>query len=990
MRKLSHILMGLLLSGGVLTVLNVRANDIEPGKEFYSATHIVNPVVIDGDLSDFAGVPVLADPKFAIPKGSGTNGTYVLFEKYQGGTWSGPDDQTSAVQVAWDANNVYCGFVVTDDYHENMSGNAWNGDSIQLMIADATRTKQIALYNYALEGYEDDTGTFIPDPNLSDPLIVMVEAGPGGTTAAIKRDSVRKKTIYEIQMTAASLGLKVPLTAGTKFGLGMAINDGDGYLDNSTGIQYGQAGQEGQKGWGGLGAHSIVFGKTPQQTALITLSTNLPGTDRLFFSAINPQVQTFTFRATSKGASIVDPKSAKLLIDTKAVTLTYTASGDAYDFTYVASPWFLPGSSHTYEIDVKDTSGATVTTTGKFVTTGYVLLNAADKVTPDTSKPGFVWNVHQNPNDTVNNNTRPLQQLAGLLGQNFADPNATGIASGVGVPGADNQEPLHFEIPSTLNLDSGAGNNGDFQPEDQMPGVPGTSDAPTDGIAGEIIAYVDLPAGQSTFIINSDDGFRTFAGLKMNDFFQGTVAGEFEGPRGFADTSFDVYVQDAGTYGFRTIYEQGGGAANVEWVYVTTNGTKVLLNDTADGAPKAWRAATSSAPAYVKAVSPAAGNPMLFPPTTVAAVLEDAATTVSANSITLKLNGKSAPVTATKTGGETRVIHTVNGDVNAGAPYTAELAYSDDTGPHTVTWTFTAGPLTTNLFVIEAEDYDYNGGQANPQKGTSGMDVDVMPYNGGAYDSLLGVLNIDYYNDDGNENGPGTVGGDAYRHEDIPVPATNPHHVDMYSSDNAAGGNGLGGDPPINSSDRGTYTTTVNYNIGWVGSPDWCNYTRNFPDNKQGGWWKVYAALSYGGTADGQLAGDLALVTAGAGTTNQTLSPLGYFSGPGSGAWGANNLVPMKTAAGDTAVVNLIGKKTLRYNMTSGDYNFLMFVASSAPQPAITFTYTSSQLTLTWTGGGTLLSAATVTGQYNPVAGNPPSPATVPITGKSQFFKIQQ
>src|SRR5437867_1217844 len=139
--------------------LTAAANDIEPGKEFYTVRRAPNPIVLDGDLSEWTGVPVLADPKFATPKFSGTNANpnYVLFEEYNGGTWSGPDDQTSAVQIVYDADNVYFGFVVTDDYHENISGNAWNGDSIQLMIADATRTQQIALYNYSLDAYEDDT-----------------------------------------------------------------------------------------------------------------------------------------------------------------------------------------------------------------------------------------------------------------------------------------------------------------------------------------------------------------------------------------------------------------------------------------------------------------------------------------------------------------------------------------------------------------------------------------------------------------------------------------------------------------------------------------------------------------------------------------------------------------------------------------------------------------------------------------------------------------
>lgn len=109
-----------------------QANDIEPGKEFYTVVSAPKPIVLDGDLSEWSGVPVLADPKFAVPKYSGTNASpnYVLFEQYDGGTWSGPSDQTSAVQIVYDADNVYFGFVVTDDYHENISGGAWNGGVI--------------------------------------------------------------------------------------------------------------------------------------------------------------------------------------------------------------------------------------------------------------------------------------------------------------------------------------------------------------------------------------------------------------------------------------------------------------------------------------------------------------------------------------------------------------------------------------------------------------------------------------------------------------------------------------------------------------------------------------------------------------------------------------------------------------------------------------------------------------------------------------------
>ncbi len=49
-------------------------------------------------------------------------------------------------------------FLVTDEYHENSANSAWNGDSVQLMIANDKQDTQIALYNYALGGVEDDLG----------------------------------------------------------------------------------------------------------------------------------------------------------------------------------------------------------------------------------------------------------------------------------------------------------------------------------------------------------------------------------------------------------------------------------------------------------------------------------------------------------------------------------------------------------------------------------------------------------------------------------------------------------------------------------------------------------------------------------------------------------------------------------------------------------------------------------------------------------------
>ena len=89
-------------------------------------------ITLDGDASDWAD----AEFKSQIPFEKG--GELVLFEEYGGGTWSGPADHSSAVAFAWDAESLYVGVVVTDDTHQN-PGDGWNGDSIQMVFANAAQ-----------------------------------------------------------------------------------------------------------------------------------------------------------------------------------------------------------------------------------------------------------------------------------------------------------------------------------------------------------------------------------------------------------------------------------------------------------------------------------------------------------------------------------------------------------------------------------------------------------------------------------------------------------------------------------------------------------------------------------------------------------------------------------------------------------------------------------------------------------------------------------
>ena len=195
-------------------------------------------ITLDGDASDWAD----AEFKSQIPFEQG--GELVLFEEYGGGTWSGPADHSSAVAFAWDAENLYVGVIITDDTHQN-PGNGWNGDSIQMVFANAAQDTVTHLYNYGLSDAGD--------------VVIHNESGPGGTEVSITRDDDATTTLYEFAFPAASLGLD-GYESGMAIGVGVCVNDGDT-----------EDGQNGQRGWSGWGPYAAVYGKTASATGLVNL-----------------------------------------------------------------------------------------------------------------------------------------------------------------------------------------------------------------------------------------------------------------------------------------------------------------------------------------------------------------------------------------------------------------------------------------------------------------------------------------------------------------------------------------------------------------------------------------------------------------------------------------------------------------------------------------------------------------------------------------------
>jgi hypothetical protein len=246
---------------------------------------------------------------------------------------------------------------------------------------------------------------------------------------------------------------------------------------------------------------------------------------------------------------------------------------------------------------------------------------------------------------------------------------------------------------------------------------------------------------------------------------------------------------------------------------------------------------------------------------------------------------------------------------------------------------FAVSPLgVPNQFIIEAEDFNYGGGQTKAE-------ASIMPYTGLAYEGLNAVFDVDYSSTDTIAAGQGWE--PVYRTGD---PVTDGKTAPL----NVNGG--------IEAS-RGTWEMTTNYKIGWVGGTDFYNYTRTFP----AGLYRVYSAQS----ADGyELSGTMELVSnPTASNAAQIRELIGTFQAPETGTWGLNALVPMKDANGALATVSLSGKQTIRYNVTSGDLDYFLFApATQTEDPKITTIKINPNGTITieWTGGGVLQSATSL------------------------------
>ncbi len=274
-----------------------------------------------------------------------------------------------------------------------------------------------------------------------------------------------------------------------------------------------------------------------------------------------------------------------------------------------------------------------------------------------------------------------------------------------------------------------------FSGPQYFPGIPGTG-GHTDNFAAEVIAFVELPQGITTFGVsvatdrtdfNNDDSYVAFVAANPRDVF-GTKIGEFErnAPPFTGNThnenTFQVNAPVAGIYPIRIVYWQTGAGANLQFYTIDeASGDRVLVNDTANDARalKSYidsNVANANGP-YVAEVSPSPGSAGNSASAPITALIVDGAATVQTSNVKLYLNNVAVtPQSLSKTGSKISLQY----DPNATRPdvvNTVRLEYSDSLGTkRTNSWNFeilTAGGSATKV----SGQWDFESGDLSATVG---------------------------------------------------------------------------------------------------------------------------------------------------------------------------------------------------------------------------------------------------------------------------------
>jgi hypothetical protein len=732
-------------------------------------------------------------------------------------------------------------------------------------------------------------------------------------------------------------------------------------------------------------------------------------TDPLVSTVISSPRDLLLTITDSLTASAV-PGSVEVRLNGQPITPMVTKDGRVtsvrYDIVADTGLFFTSGADYTLAMNFQTSTGGSFSTEQSFTIAPYSTIPASYALATAPTTPGWVVSkVHQmiaarGPGDANSTANAEMQLAGGMLDaegnprQNIAEfPGPLNIGGEfstdiwwtpyVNWERAGSQINATGAQPDNFNANEPSGEPGTAAAayfNSFTPGVELGATAEPENYVVETIAYIQLAAGLHRWGVNSDDGFKVTAGPGQPS-PAGITLGEFNGGRGATDTLFDFVVEEAGYYPIRLLYWQGGGGASAEWFSVDLQtGQKILLGDTQYYPNRAYQVfRNGQGRARISTLRPSSGFTGTQPTGPIYVQITDGRTTAS--NARLLINGQQV-ATGTKAGTVTTINYTPETPLALGTTFSGQVVY-DESGqsqPVTHNFTFTTralqlADLPADSFWIEAEDFNYGGGQSVAAANT-------MPYPGGAYQGLNPVLGIDYQDSETGQfvDGAFTDGVTNYRGDSRT--GTNPILSNIASE--------LAG--TLAAPRPGGFTMTSNYKIGWVTSAKWWNYTRTIPS----GAYRAMAAQSVDGGTGNIMTSTLSRVTEGANSPDQTLVPLGTFRGGGSTGWSQNALIPLLTSNSDTAPAAIFtlpgGPVTFRWTGGNGDLDWMVLIPTTdLPPVEIEFdqpTFADGQISLSWTGNGRLEEAEAITGPWTAVQPQPSSPFTAPASGSAKFYRI--
>ncbi|HEX3628691.1 MAG TPA: hypothetical protein VH280_25050 [Verrucomicrobiae bacterium] len=296
--------------------------------------------------------------------------------------------------------------------------------------------------------------------------------------------------------------------------------------------------------------------------------------------------------------------------------------------------------------------------------------------------------------------------------------------------------------------------------------------------------------------------------------------------------------------------------------------------------------------------------------------------TISANKIQVLLNGVDVSPQLSLSGTPT--------SWSASLPLSQQAYYSltitaTDAGGRSKTYTETFDNFSQNNLMVEADEYDFNGGQF--------IDNSIQTA------TNYYAVNSYYPWPDFTEDGPANDGVSGI---DYTTQNTNAGELFLYRYDDGAGTqlssdflrnkfiNSGQDDATAPSAEPAGYTNN-DFNIGWWNEGTWLNYTRTFPTNNYYVYGRLAGGVPYVGTT-------LSLVTSGQTTPDQMTQLLGSFSDPNANGFQSWHWVPLQNN-GANVIVPLGGVETLKAaagpggNVNAHYYMFVPAVSTFAAFP---------------------------------------------------------